>query len=103
MSDSEDKARSLRIKRSIAREIATGVDNPVVADLRKLRREISRECGHDLKKYARYMREQAEAFEREWGLNLKRWDGPSGPVNGMDHAEFRRALKRELAAKPSAD
>ena len=102
MSDPEFEARHRRIQRSIAREIATGVDNPVVAELRKIRREMLRECGYDTKKYGRYVSERAKAIEREWGLNLKRWDGPAGPVNGMDRAEFRRALKRELA-KPSAD
>ena len=71
MSDSEDKARSLRIKRAIAREIATGVDDPVVAEIRKVRREIFRKCNYDMKKYARYISERAQAIDREWGLNLK--------------------------------
>ena len=77
MSDSEDKARSLRIKRAIAREIAGVAEDPVVAQVRKVRREIDRECGYDTKKYARYIREQTEAFERESGLNLKRWNKPA--------------------------
>ena len=71
MSDPKLEALLQRIERSIAREIETGVDNPVMARLYKIRGEIARECDYDFEKYARYMREQAEAFEREMDLNLK--------------------------------
>ena len=64
MTDSEAKALSMRIKRSIAREIETGVDNPIVADIRKIRREMVRKCDHDVKKYARYHKELTKALER---------------------------------------
>ena len=72
MTDSEAKALSMRIKRSIAREIETGVDNPIVADLRKIRREISRECGHDLEEYARYTNEQSAIGLRKHGLCIRK-------------------------------
>ena len=80
MSDQEMEARLQRVERAIAREIATGVDNPLVAEIRKVRREISRKCDYDTKKYARYINEQTAAFEREWGIKLKRWNKPGGPV-----------------------
>ena len=88
MSDQELGALLRRVEREIAREISTGVDNPVVAELRKMRREISRECGHDLKKYDRYMKEQAQAFRREMALHKQEEAAPRSPAAQAEPAKM---------------
>ena len=76
------------------------MSDPVLERIWRTRREIAREFNYDLKKYARYIEEQHNRYVEE-----RRKAGK--PVNVItrtktDLVKLRRALKRELAAKPSS-
>ena len=74
MSDQELEALLQRVERSIAREIATGVDNPAVARIRKVRRKIARRFDHDPYKYSRYIRAKQEEDKAKGVVYVTRED-----------------------------
>ena len=47
------------------------MSDPVLERIWRTKREIAREFNYDLKKYARYMREQSEAYARERDLRKR--------------------------------
>ena len=64
-----DAELSRRVEREIARELASGVDNPVIARIRKHRRETAREADYDPVKYAEIVRARTAPMIAQ--LNLK--------------------------------
>ena len=70
-SDLEQRELSLRARRTNARDLAYDADDPNIAWLRKVRREMWRECDYDPKKYARYVEEQAEIGLRKHGMCIR--------------------------------
>ena len=70
-SDLEQRELSLRARRTNARDLAYDADDPDIAWLRKVRREMWRECGGDLEKYARYTKEQSEIGLRKYGMCIR--------------------------------